>query len=55
MHWPTVHIMEQRFDLVLSHEYEQRRYENSLFAETFVKQLNVNDIYIVQSMLVCMN
>ena len=37
MHWPTVHILGEHFDSVLSHEYEERRYGNWLVAEKFAK------------------
>ena len=44
MHWPTVHLLQQRFVLVLPDKYEQKTYGNSLAVRTFAKRLSVNDI-----------
>ena len=44
MHWPTVHLLQQRFVLVLPDKYEQKTYGNSLAVRTFVERLSVNDI-----------
>ena len=44
MHWPTVHLLQQRFVLVLPDKYEQKTYGNSLAVRTFAERLSVNDI-----------
>ena len=41
MHFPTVHLLQQRFVLVLPDKYEQKTYGNSLAVRTFAKRLSV--------------
>ena len=44
MHWPTVHLLQQRFVLVPSNKYEQRTQGNSLGVRTLTERLSVNNI-----------
>ena len=44
MNWPTVHLLQQRFVLLLPDKYAQKTYGNSLAVRTFAERLSVNDI-----------
>ena len=44
MHWPTVHLLQQCFVLVLPDKYEQKMYGNLLAVKTFAERLSVNNI-----------